>query len=572
MFHPILQTKLLKPRPRPLLVPRPHLWQKLKQGLSGKLTLVTAPAGYGKTTLVSTALEQMGHFGAWIALDERDNDPQRFLAYLAAAVQGAGILWQPESAELPSLINQLTTYASPVRLVLDDYHLITTTAVHEWVAFLIDHAPPNFHLILTSRVEPPLPLARWRARGQLQEIGFQELLFAETETAVLLNQLHALDLSAADLQTLTERTEGWITALQLSALSLRQRAPAERRPFIQNFAGNDRHLFDYLLTEVMAQQPAARQTFLQYTAFLTELNAASCAAVLEHPPTEMQQMLQAIEQENLFLIPLDNRREWYRYHHLFADFLRQQLTQRDPSAIPLLHQRASRWYAAHGRLDAAVSHSLLAEDWPQVAELLQTEDLLRHLSPHKILSSLAQLPPSVLDQHPRLATMQLWVLLESGQLDEAESRLQWLEKTASAEVKQECLVIRIHLARHRQAYEQAITLSEELLQQLSSVSATRSLSQRLGTVFGLAEVYYQMANWAAAEARFAEAAALSQQAGSVAFNLRARLGAVQVWLAQGRGELAVSVLADILAAAEPDFSTEAAVAQQLLTEAMASLA
>jgi LuxR family maltose regulon positive regulatory protein len=577
----LLQTKLYVPRLRPSLVPRPHLIEKLNQGLPRKLTLISAPAGFGKTTLVSEWIAEGKRPFAWLSLDERDSELTRFLAYFIAALQTlspefgkrvSGLLESPQlpatEAILTTLLNEIAIIPQEFALVLDDYHVVNAPAVARALTFLLEHLPPQMHLVITTRADPPLPLARLRARGEINEIRAQDLMFSPEETAVFLNQRHQLNLPATDLLALTARTEGWAAGLQLAALSLKQLSASNRHQFITDFAGEDRYILDYLLSEVLQQQSADRQTFLLRTSLLEELNADLCAAVTGYPRTDMQAILQTLEQENVFLIPLDNRRETYRYHHLFADLLRSRLTQQLPETVTVVHQRASEWFAAHDRLDAAITHSLAAGNTEQAADLLASEALLRHATPGQILGWLDQLPEAVLASHPRLAIRQLWVLLESGQLDEVEARLLVLAPTAvgDADLAQELLVIQIHLARHQQNSAQAIALSQELLAQLPTPPTPNSLPRQLAAVFGLAEAYRLAEELDAAQIQFEEAARLSELVGSPTYVLRAQLGAAQVQVEQGKWETAVPILQKISDVAD-DFPQEAALAQSLLAQA-----
>jgi len=590
MDIPLLQTKLYIPTVRRDFVARPRLIEKLNQGLQGKLTLISAPAGFGKTTLISEWLGQREWPVVWLSLDENDNIPTRFLAYFIAALQsidaqlGQTAQRHLQSPHLPSfdvlltfLINDIIACAQQVVLVLDDYHLIDAPAIHQSLTFFLDNSPPNLHLVIASRADLPFSVAHLLARGQANEMRAQDLIFSADETALLLNQINGLQLSSADVEALEARTEGWIAGLQLAALSLQRLAPEERHAFISNFAGNDRYILDYLMAEVLHQQPTARQTFLLYTSLLDEVNASLTAAVTDNTPTATQAILQTLDQENMFLMPLDNRRAWYRYHHLFADLLRNQLAQRHPAMIPTLHQRAAAWYAAHDRLDAAIQHSLAAKDMVQVAQHLLAEDLLRHANPGQILAWLRQIPADILETYPLLAIKHLWVLLETeqldevlkvAQLDEVDVRLQSLEKTASIspELTQEMLVIRIHLARHRQAYELAISLGQQLLAQLPISLSPKRLATRLGVVFGLAESYRFSGELAAAQDQFLEAAQLSEIMGSTAYVLRAQLGLAQIQIARSEWGTAMTTLRTILAAAAPDFPLEASTAQELLAK------
>lgn len=590
MDRPLLQTKFYIPTPRREFVARPRLIERLNRGLHGKLTLISAPAGFGKTTLVSNWLGHHDWPVAWLSLDENDNTPTRFLTYFIAALQYIDAqLGQTAQSQLQSphpppsellltiLINDLFAFKQQLVLVLDDYHLITASPIHQSLTFLLDNSPSNLHLVIISRADPPFSIAHLLARGQANEIRAQELMFSTEETTILLNRINTLNLLPADIEALEARTEGWIAGLQLAALSLQRLAPSERHAFIINFAGDDRYILDYLMTEVLQQQSTVRQTFLLYTALLNELNAGLTAAVIDSTPTEAQTMLETLDHENMFLMPLDNRREWYRYHHLFADLLRNQLAQRYPALIPTLHQRAGAWYAAHNRLDAAIQHSLVAQDMEQAAQYLLSGELLRFANPAQILAWLAQMPNAVLEAHPLLAIKHLWVLLETEQqdevlkieqLNEVDARLQALEKTATItpELRQEMLVIRIHLARHRQVYDLAISLGQQLLAQLPTSLTPTLLAIKLGVVFGLAESYRFSGNLAAAQAQFLEAAQLSEMMGSTAYVLGAKLGLAQIHIARSEWEMATTILQDILAAADPDFPLEMSLAQQLLAE------
>jgi LuxR family maltose regulon positive regulatory protein len=571
----ILQTKLFIPPLRKDHVVRPHLIDQLNAGLwadatfARRLSLISAPAGFGKTTLAAAWIDQLYLPTAWLSLDLGDDEPERFLRYLVAATSSAGIAWEPDLASpepLADLINQLAT-ANPLLLVLNDYHFITNTAVQQHIVFLLEHAPLTCHLVIITRADPSLPLPRLRARGEIHEIRAQDLMFSAAEAAVFLNQRHQLNLPTADLLALTSRTEGWIAGLQLAALSLQQLSEDNRHQFIADFAGEDRYILDYLLTEVLQQQSAARQTFLLHTSLLEELNADLCAAVTGYPRADMQAMLNRLEQENLFLLPLDNRRESYRYHHLFADLLRSRVTRQQPEAVAVVHQRASNWFATQERLDAAIAHSLAANNPKQAADLLASEALLRYATPGQILGWLAQLPDAVIANQPHVAIRQLWVLLESGQLAEVETRLLGLAPTAAADpdLAQELLVIRIHLARHQQNNAQVIARAQELLVQLPTPPTANSLPRQLAAIFGLAEAYRLSGELTAAQTQFAEAAHLSKLAGSSTFVLRARLGMAQVQVEQGAWETAVPLLQEIIAAT--DFPQEAALAQSLLAQA-----
>ena len=345
MSMPILATKLHIPLPRPQVVLRPRLIERLNEGLHCKLTLISASAGFGKTTLVSEwaagcERREPKVRVAWLSLDEGDNDPTRFLTYLIAALQtivaniGAGMLSvlqapQPPPIEsiLTTLLNEITTIPDNFILVLDDYHAIDAKSIDNALTFLIEHLPPQMHLVIATREDPHLPLARLRVRGQLTELRAADLRFTPAEAAEFLNQVMGLNLSAEDIAALETRTEGWIAGLQLAALSMQGHASRDVTSFIKSFTGSHHFVLDYLVEEVLQQQTESVQTFLLRTSILDRMCGPLCDAVATHPAVSGQETLEYLEHANLFIVPLDNERRWYRYHHLFAELLRQRLHQ-----------------------------------------------------------------------------------------------------------------------------------------------------------------------------------------------------------------------------------------------------
>ncbi len=347
---------------------------------SRRLTLISAPAGFGKTTLVSEWVAGCERPVAWLSLDEGDNDPTRFLTYLVAALQtiaaniGEGVLGvlqspQPPSIEsiLTALLNEITTIPDNFVLVLDDYHVIDAKPVDDALTFLLEHLPPQMHLVIATREDPHLPLARLRARGQLTELRAADLRFTPAEAAEFLNQVMGLDLSAEDIAALETRTEGWIAGLQLAALSMqgRQDVPG----FIRAFAGDNRYIVDYLVEEVLQRQPEPVRSFLLQTAILDRLNGPLCDAVTGQE--EGNARLEALERGNFFVVPLDDKRHWYRYHHLFAEVLRMHLMAEQPDQVATLHRRASEWYEQNGSAADAIRHALAAEDFERAADLVE---------------------------------------------------------------------------------------------------------------------------------------------------------------------------------------------------------
>ena len=384
MSTPILATKLYVPSPRAKIVLRPRLIERLNEGLSAgrKLTLISASAGFGKTTLISEWIANCGRPVAWLSLDEGENDPVRFLVYLIAAVQtivpkiGDGVLGvlqspQPPPTEsiLTTLINEITTIPDNFIFVLDDYHIIDSKPVDNALTFLLEHLPPQMHLVITTREDPDLPLARLRARGQLTELRAADLRFTPSESAGFLNQMMGLNLSSENIAALEARTEGWIAGLQLAALSMQGHQDATS--FIRSFTGSHHFVLDYLVEEVLRQQPKDVQTFLLRTSILDRLCGPLCDAVLGPPSDSGQETLEYLEHANLFIVPLDNERRWYRYHHLFADVLRMHLMAEQPDQVSALHRHASEWYEHNGSAADAIRHALAAEDFERAATLIE---------------------------------------------------------------------------------------------------------------------------------------------------------------------------------------------------------
>ena len=375
----VLATKLYIPPIRPDLVPRPRLVSRLENHNHAHFTLVSAPAGFGKTTLISEWVGESRHPVAWISLEESENDPSVFLEYLVAALRtlddqlgssAADLLRAPRPPEpklaVTHLINEIAEKDTDLALVLDDYHVVTTESIHDTVAFLVEHLPPQLHLVITTRSDPPFPLARWRARGRMHEVRAADLRFETDETEAFLNNRMGLHLSSEDLTALTTRTEGWITGLQLAAISLRSRGDASE--FVRAFAGDDRFVLDYLAEEVLHRQPDDVQRFLLRSSVLGRLGASLCDAVTEEG--NAREMLERLERENLFLTSLDGRREWYRYHHLFADLLRYRLEADEPDVVADLHVRASTWFEQEGLMNEAIHHARSARDWERVLRLV----------------------------------------------------------------------------------------------------------------------------------------------------------------------------------------------------------
>jgi len=437
----MIATKLYLPPSRPGIVQRPRLIDQLNRHLHRKLTLISAPAGFGKTTLVSEWVAVCGRPVAWLSLDEAESDIVRFLTYLIAALQtiaghmGAMALpvletGQPLPVEaiLTSLVNDIAAVPNDFILILDDYHLVDNPAVDRALGFLLEHLPPQMHLAMTTREDPNLPLARLRVRDQLTELRAADLRFTPSEAAEFLNQVMGLALAADEVAALENRTEGWIAGLQLAALSMRDNRDASG--FIQAFTGDHRYIVDYLVEEVLKSRPEAIRSFLLQTSILDRLNGSLCDAVTGQPGGQAR--LEALQRGNLFLIPLDDRRHWYRYHHLFADVLRAHLIAEQPEQLPVLHRRASAWYERDGSASEAIRHALAARDFERAAALIERAlPAMRQTRQEATLLSWFQaLPDEVFRRRPMLSVHCAGVLLQNGQLEGVEARLrdaeQWL--------------------------------------------------------------------------------------------------------------------------------------------------
>ena len=441
MASSILATKLYIPQPRPKSVPRPHLIERLNECLSSgcKLTLISAPAGFGKTTLISEWLAGSKRPVAWLSLDEGDSDPTRFLTYLVAALQtiatniGEGVLavlqsHLPPSTEsiLTALINEITTISHSFILVLDDYHVIDSQPVDQALVFLIEHLPPQMHMVIATREDPHLPLARLRARSQLTELRAADLRFTPSEASEFLNHVMGLNLSAEDIAALEARTEGWIAGLQLAAISMQGHQDATS--FIQSFTGSHHFVLDYLIEEVLHQQPEDVQTFLLRTSILDRMCSPLCDAVLGSPSPNGQEILEYLEHANLFIVPLDDERRWYRYHHLFAELLRQRLGK--PKEFAEFHLRASQWHEENSDLGAAFHHAIAAGDFVRAAGLAEAawQGMNESFQSAAWLGWVKKLPDKLIRTRPVLCTQIAQAFTDTGELEASELRLQDAER------------------------------------------------------------------------------------------------------------------------------------------------
>jgi LuxR family transcriptional regulator, maltose regulon positive regulatory protein len=545
---PILAMKLYIPRLRPNVVSRPRLLERLNEGLHRKLSLISAPAGFGKTTLVSEWLAGCERAAAWLSLDEGENDPIRFLTYLVAALQTiaanigegvSGVLQspqpQPPEAMLMALINDLTTIQDQFVLVLDDYHVIDAKPIDQALTYLVEHLPPHMHLVITTREDPHLPLARLRARGHLTEVRTADLRFTPSEAAAFLTQVMGLPLSAQDIAALERHTEGWIAGLQFAALSMQGHEDATS--FIRSFTGSHRFVLDYLVEEVLGQQSERVQRFLLCTSILDRMSGPLCDAVVLDPSSSGQATLEYLEHANLFIIPLDDERRWYRYHQLFADLLRLRLHQSIASSpadaqsqVNELHLRACLWYEDHGLSLEAFHHAAAAHDVEHAARLVEGEGmpLLFRGAVTPVLHWLESLPKTALDARPSLWVMYASALTMTGFLAGVEEKLQAAEAAmqgtepddTTKDVVGQIAAIRAMLAVPANQLETIIAQSHRALEYLHP----SNLASRTSTLWTLGFASFLQGDRAAARQAYTEAISLSQAADNLILYIGATIG------------------------------------------------
>ncbi len=571
MLSGLPTTKLYMPPARPDRVPRPRLTDRLNAGLAGKLTIISAAAGFGKTTLISDWLSGLDRPVAWFSVDGNDNTPSRFLAYLVAALQtidatiGQSIEETLQSRHLPAIeplvitvINDIAALQKSFVLVLDDYHTITELVVHQTVQLLVENQPPHMHLVIVTRRDPPLPLARLRAQGQMTEIRARSLRFTLAESAALLNEVMGFNLTAAEVAALEARTEGWITGLQLAALSLRQQT--NRTAFIEAFAGDDRHVMDYLIDEVLSRQPDEVTDFLLKTCILERLSGPLCDAVIHSDPHagHSQNILEYLEQANLFIVPLDSRRLWYRYHHLFADLLRHRLRRLHAEQVNDLHCRASAWYEQNSQIVDALSHGLAAGDVERVASLVAgNANALTSQGELPALSEwLDTLPKQLVYSHPWLCVSYAWVLTYAGQLETVEPYLQQAEKKLTGDspidpaegehILGHVAAIRALVVAFRGNMTQAIALARQALRHLP---AEDLIARGLTTTLLATSLRWSGDLPAAAEV-YEDAMTLSRSTGDVHVTIDALCDAATLYTILGQLHKAHTICAEALAAVD----------------------
>src|ERR671911_1997652 len=560
----LVYTKLRPSQARSKLVARPRLTARLEREVGRKLTLISAPAGFGKTSLLNEWFGSGANgelSAAWVSLDEGDNDRVRFLSYLVAAIRrtgeegfGEGVLAALRSPEPPqmeavlgALVNELADLPGEVTVVLDDYHAIDSEGVHMIVSFLLERLPESTHLVISGRVDPPLPLARLRARGQMRELHAAELRFTPEEAAAFLGDVMGLDLSADDVAALEGITEGWIAALQLAALSMRERKDVS--DFIRSFSGGHRDVFDFLAEEVLERQSEPVQMFLLETSILDSLSGPLCDAVTGR--NDGQRMLERLERENLLVIPLDDERVWYRYHHLFADFLRGRLERERPEQLAPLHLRASEWYEETASVAEAVRHALSAGDHERAARLMEggVGQTWYRGEVMTLLGWLRELPKEAMLRRPLLLVWYAAALMLVGRFDGVESLLREAESAVGGagegqgeelrpvadeadpqHVLATAAAVRSLHARLQGDPQGAIEHARRALALLPE----DNLNPRPFAAFCLAEAYQAADDLEAANATFAETAKLGRAAGHDYIALTAMGSLSRLRMSQGR--------------------------------------
>lgn len=551
-MNQLLSTKLFIPKPRPNLVSRPRLIEQLNDGLHKKLTLISAPAGFGKTTLVSKWVDSYKRPVAWLSLDKDDSDLRRFLSYLVAALQTVqpdvgkeiqGLLQASQSPPgesiLIALLNEIATFPDDLCLALDDYHVIESQPIDHALDFLIERLPPQLHLIITTREDPNLPLARLRARGLLTEIRVADLRFTHSEAAGFLNQMMGLNLTEENVAALEARTEGWIAGLQLAAISMQ--GNEDTASFIKTFTGSHHFVLDYLIEEVLLQQPEHIQTFLLCTSILDRLCGPLCDAVLLDPSTPGQETLEYIEQANLFLVPLDNERRWYRYHHLFADLLRQRLQEKSVTSageiveVAKLHIRASKWYENNGFAIEAFEHAATANDLERAERLMEGEGMPLQFrgAMTPVLNWLESLSTEVKDARPSLLVAYASVLTIVGKpVDSIEKILQSAEvalQKTQLDDKTRDLIGQVAAIRAMIAIpqNQIDTIIDQSLRALEYLHPD-NLSVRTTTTWTLGYAYQLQGNRKAAIQAHTEALSISQKSGNTMISIAAATSLGQI--------------------------------------------
>lgn len=572
---PLLSTKLFAPPQRATLVNRQRLFEQMNNGLDKALTLISAPAGYGKTTLASSWVHEIKLASSWLSLDEEDNDPIRFLQNFIAAVQkivpavqpawlnplqGARVV--PFNTLLGVLINEIAAQDEPIVIVLDDFHLIHAQAVIDMLEFLLEHRPPQLHLLLITRTDPPIPLFRLRARDQLTEIRAEQLRFTREEITAFLNELRGLGLPPDDIAAMQARTEGWAAGLQLAAISLQGRKDVHS--FVSAFTGSHHYIMDYLTEEVRKLQPVNVRTFLLHVSILGSMCGSLCDAVLEPGgtgPTDGQEMLEKLETMNLFVIPLENQRQWYRYHHLFADVVRLRLEHSFPEQVSALHRRAAQWYEQQDMIFEATHHSLLAGDQAWATRLVEGNgcNLLMRGEGFTLLKWIESVAPFS-HTHPWLLILKGWGLALTGHPDQvdlalktAEGLFSPLDPSFEARIMLGTMAAaRAFIANQQGETQRAAEYARGALEYLPTSNDFACSIRSIATSL-LGEASWITGNLEAARLAYLEAVQISQAAGNKYAAVIANSTLVDIIVDQGELHRAARLYTEILKdATRPD--------------------
>ena len=582
MVFSILSTKLFIPTLAPDVIHRPHLIEQVTAGLKAghSLTLISAPAGYGKTTLLAEWISTYQGQVAWLSLDEQDNTELRFWKYFIAALQtaskpsGQQALQLLESTQekdhqvfLTELVNDLATLDDKVVIVLDDFHVISNQAIYEGLLFLLEHLPPSLHLIIATRADPRLPISRLRVRGKLTEIRIADLRFTSNETLEFLNNLMDLRLNASDIQALETRTEGWIAGLKLAALSLQGHENAHT--FIQAFTGNQQYILEYLVEEVLHRQPEATQRFLVETSILERMSAPLCNAITETNNSGI--ILPELQRRNLFVIPLDDEQYWYRYHHLFAEFLKSYLRRTRANDLPTLHRRAAQWYQANNYPEEALRHAFAIPDYPYVSHLVVNNwrQIYHQGRLDTAVRWLETLPSDFIRNSPPLGVAVCWTLFTRGDYDRITEYLDDImqvfeQMVASGKlpkehpeyniIKQQVILLQAVVARHHGDVSSAMKQIELLIPTIPELGVT--LGQTIADM-GYTASYSQMGytyvaanDLAQAENYLSRVSPHARRCGNYLALAHATMEWVRISLLQGKIEQAETICRHELALAD----------------------
>ncbi len=569
----LLATKLFAPPIRPDHINRPRLTRLLDEGLLKTLVLVSAPAGYGKTTLVTNWLKEANIPGAWISLDDGDNDIIRFLQYLLTALHNMvpsiqnemlSAVRGPASIEtlLTTIINEIHNYSLPFVLILDDFHVISAQAILDFLTFLFEHQPPNLHIILISRTDPLLPLSHWRVRNQILEIRAEQLRFTSGELADFLSRVATVELSSADLSALQHRTEGWIAGIQLAALSMQ--SCDNIHSFISAFAGSHHYIIDYLTEEVLNRLTEKTTTFILRTSILNRMCGSLCDAVVESDPKDQitgQQMLEELERKNLFLVPLDNKRHWYRYHHLFSDMLNRHLENSYPGLSCILHQRASNWFEKNGYIPEAIDYALLGGDQDHAIKLIEQNGipLLIHGEISAVLNWTTKVEPYS-QTHPWLYIFKAWTFALRGELDhvdgilhKAEDLLSFLASTQDVKIMQGAIAAARAYCSNLMGDElKAIGFARQALEILPEIDLiSRSLRAVSASLLG--DASSSSGNLDEARRAYLESGRIAQETDDIHLNIVINSNLANILVEQGLLRQAEKIYSETLAlATRPD--------------------